>query len=72
MALPVCTLSHRGHIVSICSSTVVNHSTAAMNRSGSVDESCSHHRSIVRHRIDDGFSFFHLAKIRMTGRIVTV
>ena len=52
-------VSNRGGIVSIHSSTVVNRSAAVMRRSGSVDESCRHRRSIVRHRIDAGFSFFH-------------
>ena len=44
--------------MSIRSSTVVNHSAAVMSRSGSVDESRRHRRSIARHRIDAGFSFF--------------
>ena len=44
--------------MSIRSSTVVNRSAAVMSRSGSVDESCRHGRSIVSHRrIDAGFSF---------------
>ena len=44
--------------MSIRSSTVVNRSAAVMSRSGSVDVSCRHRRSIVRHRIDAGISFF--------------
>ena len=44
--------------MSIRSSTVVNRSAAVMNRSGPVDESRRHRRSIVRHRIDAGFPFF--------------
>ena len=47
-----------GRIVSICSSIGVNRSAAGMSRSGAVDESCRHRRSIVRHRIDAGFSSF--------------
>ena len=46
--------------VSIPSSTVVNRSAAVMSRSGSVDESCRHRRSIVRHRSDAGISFFSI------------
>ena len=46
--------------VSIRSSTVVNRSAAVMSRSGSVDESCRHRRSIVRHRIYAGISFFSI------------
>ena len=53
------TVSNRGRIVSIRSSTGVNRSAAVMSRSGTVDESCRHHRSMVRHRIDAGSSFFH-------------
>ena len=45
--------------MSIRSSNVVNRSAAVMSRSGSVDESRRHRRSIVRHRIDAWFSFFH-------------
>ena len=45
--------------MSIRRSTVVNRSAAVMNRSGTVDESCRHRRSIVRHSFDAGFSFFH-------------
>ena len=37
--------------MSIRSSNVVNRSTAVMSRSGSLDESCRHGRSIVRQRI---------------------
>ena len=44
--------------LSIRSSIGVNRSAAAISRSGTVDESCRHHRSIVRHRIDVGFSSF--------------
>ena len=44
--------------MSIRSSTVVNRSAAVMSRSGSVDESRRNRRSIARHRIDAGFSFF--------------
>ena len=51
--------------VSIRSSTVVNRSAVVMSRSGSVDESCRHHRSIVRHRIDAGISFFPSRRIPM-------
>ena len=51
------TVSNRGRIVSFRSSTGVNRSAAVMSRSGTVDESCRHRRSIVRHRIDAGFSF---------------
>ena len=47
---------NRGRIVGIRHSYGVNRSAAAMNRSGSVDESCRHRRSIVGHRIDAGFS----------------
>ena len=46
--------------MSIRSSTVVNRSAAVMNRSGTVDESCRHRRSIVRLSIDAGFSFFSI------------
>ena len=53
------TVSNLGRIVSIHSPTVVNRSTAVVNRSGTVDESCRHRRSIVRHSIDAGVSFFH-------------
>ena len=42
--------------LSIRSSIGVNCSAAGMSRSGTVDESCRHRRSIVRHRIDVGFS----------------
>ena len=59
------TVSNRGGIVSIRSSTVVNRSAAVMSRSGSVDESCRHRRSIVRHRIDAGISFFPPRRIPM-------
>ena len=52
-----------GGIVSIRSSSVVNLSTAVMSRSGAVDESFRHRRSIVRHRIDAGFSFFPSRRI---------
>ena len=45
--------------MSIGSSIVVNPSAAVMSRSGTVDESRRHRRSIARHRIDAGFSFFH-------------
>ena len=45
--------------MSIRSPTVVSRSAAVMSRSRSVDESCRHRRSIVRHRFDAGFSFFH-------------
>ena len=38
----------------------VNRSAAGMSRSGTVDESCRHRRSIVRHRIDAGFSSFSI------------
>ena len=48
--------------MSIRSSTVVNRSAAVISRSGSVDESCRHRRSIMRHRIDAGFSFFSISK----------
>ena len=51
--------------MSILSSTVVNRSAAVMSRSGSVDESCRHRRSIVRHRIDAGISFFPSRRIPM-------
>ena len=51
--------------VSIRSSTVVNRSVAVLSRSGSVDESCRHRRSIVRHRIDAGISFFPSWRIPM-------
>ena len=46
--------------MSIRSSTVVNRSASVLSRSGSVDESCRHRRSIVRHRIDAGISFFSI------------
>ena len=46
--------------MSIRSSAVVNRSVAVKSRSGSVDESCRHRRSIVRHRIDAGISFFSI------------
>ena len=63
--------------MSIRSSTVVNRSAAVMSRSGSVDESCRHRRSIVRHRIDAGIffsiltppdapGFYHLSQIGMS------
>ena len=64
--------------MSIRSSTVVNRSAAVMSRSGSVDESCRHRRSIVRHRIDaeislfsipthpDAPRFYHLSQIGMS------
>ena len=63
--------------MSIRSCTVVNRSAAVLSRSGSVDESCRHRRSIVRHRIDAGifFSipthpdatrFYHLSQIGMS------
>ena len=70
-------LSKRGGIVSIRSSTEVNCSAAVMSRSGSVDETRRHHRSIARHRIDADFlfhsipthpdapRFYHLAQIGM-------
>ena len=45
------TVSNRGCIVSIRSSTGMNQSAAVMSPSGTADESC-------RHRIDAGFSFF--------------
>ena len=51
------TISNRGGIVSIRSSTVVNRSAAVLSRR-SVDKSCSHRRSIVRHRVDPWFFFF--------------
>ena len=51
--------------VSIRSSTVVNRSAAVMSRSRSVDESCWHRRSTVRHRIDTGISFFPSRRIPM-------
>ena len=60
--------------MSIRSSTVVNHSASVIICSGSVDESRRHRSSILRHRIDAGFSFFfhpdasrfyHLAQIGM-------
>ena len=60
-----CSVSNRGGIVSIRSFTVVNRSDAVMRRSGSVDESCRHRRSIVRHRIDAGISFFPSRRILM-------
>ena len=46
--------------MSIRSSTVVNRDAAVMSRSGSVDESCRHRRSIVRHRNDAWISFFSI------------
>ena len=49
--------------MSIRSSTVVNRSAAVLSRSGSVDESCRQRRSIVRHRIDAGISFFPSRRI---------
>ena len=52
------TVSNLGWIVSIRRSTVTNRSAAVMNRSGTVDESYRHRRSIVGHSIDAGF-FFH-------------
>ena len=51
--------------MSILSSTVVNRSAAVISRSGSVDESCRHRRSIVRYRIDAGISFFPSRRIPM-------
>ena len=51
--------------VSIRSSTMVNRSAAVMSRSRSVDESCWHRRSTVRHRIDTGISFFPSRRIPM-------
>ena len=51
--------------MSIRSSTVVNHSAAVMSRSGSIDESCRHRKSIVRHSIDAGISFFPSRRIPM-------
>ena len=53
------TVSNLGRIVSIPSSTGMNRSATIMSRIGTVDESCRHRRSIVRHGIDAGFSFFH-------------
>ena len=53
------TVSNRGRIEGIRSSTGVNRSAAVMGRSGTVDESCRHRRSILRHRIDAGFPFFY-------------
>ena len=44
------TVPNRGGIVNIRSSTVVNRSAGVRSRSGFVDESCRHRRSIVRHR----------------------
>ena len=52
------TVLNRGRIVSIHSSIGVNRVAAGMNRSGAVDESCRHRRSILRHCIDAGFSSF--------------
>ena len=56
--------------MSIRSTTVVNRSAAVMSRSGSVDESCRHHKSIVLmlnflffH--PDASRFYHLAQIGM-------
>ena len=46
--------------MSIRSSIEVNRSAAVMSRSGSVDESRRHRRSIARHCIDAGFSFFSI------------
>ena len=46
--------------MSIRSSSVVNRNAAVTNLSGSVDESRRHRRSIARHRIDAGFSFFSI------------
>ena len=52
----------------------MNRGAACMSRSGTVDESCRHNRSILRHRIDAGFSsvfhpdsprFYRLAKFGM-------
>ena len=62
--------------MSIRSSTVANRCAAVMTRSGSVDETCKHGRSIVRHRFlldffpipthPDAAQFFsHLAQIEM-------
>ena len=65
------TVSNRGGIVSIRSYIVVNRSAAVMSRSGSVDESCRHRRSIVRHRIDAGFSFFHSDASRFYHQVHT-
>ena len=53
------TLSNRGHVLSIPSSTAVNRSAAFIKLNVSIGESCRHCRSIVRHHIDAGFSFFH-------------
>ena len=44
-----CTVKNLERIVSIRSSTFVNRGAAVMNRSGAVDISCKHRRSIVRH-----------------------
>ena len=63
--------------MNIRSSTVVNRSAAVLGRSGSVDKSCRHRRSIVRQRIDAGISFsipthldatgfYHLSQIGMS------
>ena len=46
--------------MSIRSSTLVNRSAAVMSRSGSLNESRRHRRSIAKHRIDAGFSFFSI------------
>ena len=51
--------------MSIRSSTVVNRSAAVMSRSGSVDESCRHPRSIMRHRIDARIYFIPSRRIPM-------
>ena len=67
------TVSNHGHNVSICSSTVVNLSTAVMSHSGFVDESYRHCRTLVRHYIDADFlfsqpdapRFYRLAEIGM-------
>ena len=54
--------------MSIRSSTVVNRSAAVMSRNESVDESCRHRRSIVRHRTDAGNSQVALGSLRNSGR----
>ena len=59
------TVPNRGGIVNTRSSTVVNRSAGVRSRSGFVDESCRHRRSIVRHRIEAGFSFFPSRRIPM-------
>ena len=59
------TVLNRGGNMSIRGSTVVSRSTAVMSHSGSVDESCRHRRSIVRHRVDAGISFFPSRRIPM-------